>query len=41
MVTLSQSEMSLGKIYAGVTEMIGTSKGERMLVLRNFGNLPA
>jgi hypothetical protein len=31
----------LGKIYAGVAEKVNSDKGERNIVMVNYGNIPA
>ena len=39
-VTLNRNSIDLGKIYAGVTEVIDHDH-KQALTLRNYGNLPA
>jgi hypothetical protein len=38
---LNKQEVDLGRIYAGVPESIDKDKGERLVILRNYGNIPA
>lgn len=39
-VTLNRNTVSLGRIYAGVTEVIDHDN-KNSIVLKNYGNLPA
>lgn len=41
MVALNKELINLGRIYAGVPEKIEGDKGERFIVLFNYGNIPA
>lgn len=38
---MNKQEVDLGRIYAGVAESIDKDKGERSVILRNYGNIPA
>jgi hypothetical protein len=38
---LNKERVNLGRIYAGVAEKINADKGERNIVMVNYGNIPA
>jgi hypothetical protein len=40
-VCLNKEKVKLGRIYAGVAERVESEKGERNIVMVNYGNIPA
>ncbi len=41
LVCLNKEKVKLGRIYAGVPEKVNSEKGERNIIMVNYGNIPA